>query len=149
MARLCDATPRPTARHRHELAGRQYAGDLGRRGRRADDGARRVFPHPQPEALGSIVAVLVVTAALLAVEHFVETPREAVERTLYELAAAVEANDVSAALSFVATSATPAIRNEIERQMPQVKIERARVIGTPKIEVGADPERRPRSSAAA
>ena len=88
-------------------------------------------------ALGSIVAVCVVTAALLAVEHFVETPREAVERTLYELAAAVEANDVSAALSFVATSATPAIRKEIERQMPQVKIERARVIGTPKIEVGA------------
>jgi hypothetical protein len=88
-------------------------------------------------ALGSIVAVCLVTAALLAVEHFVKTPSEAVERTLYELAAAVEANDVPAALSFVATSATPTIRNEIERQMPQLKIERARVLGTPKIEVGS------------
>jgi hypothetical protein len=89
-------------------------------------------------ALGSIVAVCVVTAALLAVEHFVETPSEAVERTLYELAAAVEANDVPGALSFVATSATPNIRKEIEHEMPQVRIERARVISAPKIEVSPD-----------
>jgi hypothetical protein len=96
------------------------------------------FHTRSSNALGAIIALLVVTASLLAAEHFIETPREAVERTLYELAAAVEANDVPAALSFVAGSATPGIRNEIERQMPQVKIERARVIGTPKIEVSAD-----------
>ena len=39
---------RPTARHRHELAGRQCAADLGRRGRRADDGTRGLLPHEQP-----------------------------------------------------------------------------------------------------
>lgn len=96
------------------------------------------FHTRSPKAAGAVIAVLVITLALVAVEHLVETPREAVERTLYELASAVEANDVPAALSFVATSATPALRSEIERQMPQVKIERARVLGTPKIEVSAD-----------
>ena len=36
----------------------------------------------------------------LGVEHFVETPREAVERTLYEMADVVEANDVAGALTY-------------------------------------------------
>jgi hypothetical protein len=98
-----------------------------------------VFFHTRSsQALGGIVAVVVVTGGLLLVEHLIETPREAVERTLYELAARVEANDVKGALSYLAPNATPAIRNDIERQMPQVKIERARVIGSPKIEVSPD-----------
>jgi hypothetical protein len=95
------------------------------------------FHTRSPNALAAIVAVFVITAALLISEHLLETPREAVERTLYELAAAVEANDVPGALSFLAPSAAPDIRNEIQQQMPLVKIERARVIGSPKIEVGS------------
>jgi hypothetical protein len=98
-----------------------------------------VFYHTnRPKSLAAVAAVLVVTIALLALEQVIETPREAVERTLYELAARVEANDVAGALAYLAPTATPAIRDEIERQMPQVKIERARVIGTPKIEVSSD-----------
>jgi hypothetical protein len=98
-----------------------------------------VFFHTRSSrALGGIVLVLAATATLLVLEHVVETPREAVERTLYELAARVEANDVKGALWYLAPTATPAIRNEIERQMPQVKIERARVIGSPRIEVSPD-----------
>ncbi len=96
------------------------------------------FHTRSPNALAAIVAVFAITAALLAAEHLLETPREAVERTLYELAAAVEANDVPGALSFVAPTAAPGIRNEVQQQMPLVKIERARVIGSPKIEVGPD-----------
>lgn len=96
-----------------------------------------VYFHTQsPKALAAIAAVLAVTAALLVAEHLMETPREAVERTLYELAAAVEANDVPGALSYIAPSAAPQLRTEVQQQMPLVKIERARVIGTPKIEVG-------------
>jgi hypothetical protein len=92
------------------------------------------------KALAAIVAVLVVTAALLVTEQILETPREAVERTLYQLAATVEANDVPGTLAFLASSANPEIRVEIERQMPLVKIERARVLGTPRIEVQGGPD---------
>ena len=91
-------------------------------------------------ALLSIVAVIAITAALLAVEHFMETPREAVERTLYELVAAVEANDVAGALSFLAPTAHANIRNDVETLMPLVNIDRARIIGTPKIDVEAGDE---------
>ena len=88
-------------------------------------------------ALLSIVAILAVTAGLLAAEYFWETPREAVERTLYELAATVEANDVSGTLAFLAPTADQAIRRDVEELMPLVNIERARILGTPKIEVAS------------
>ena len=87
------------------------------------------------KALLGIGAVLTVTAALLTAEWFLETPREAVERTLYELAAAVEANDVPRTLTFLAPTATSRIRQDVETLMPLVNIERARVIGTPQIDV--------------
>ena len=83
-----------------------------------------------------MVAIIVVAAALLAVESWIETPREAVERTLYELAAAVESNDVSAAMGYVAPMADAQIRQDVETLMPLVKIERVRIIGTPEISVG-------------
>ena len=73
---------------------------------------------------------------LLLVERLIETPREAVERTLYELADTVEANDVPARSRYLApTRRTRKIRKDVETLMPLVKIERANIIGTPKIEV--------------
>ncbi len=89
------------------------------------------------KALASVGVVVAMTAALLAAEWFMETPREAVERSLYELAAAVESNDVQAALAFLAPTADAQIRKDVETLMPLVDIERARVIGTPQIDVGA------------
>lgn len=91
-------------------------------------------------ALLAVISVIAIAAALLLVERLLETPREAVERTLYELAAAVEANDVNAAAAFLATNADPAIRSDVETLMPLVKIDRARIIGSPKIEVASEPE---------
>jgi hypothetical protein len=93
------------------------------------------------EAMLAIAVIIGVVGGLLLVEHFMETPREAVERTLYELAATVEANDVTGALGYLASSADTQIRNDIETLMPLVNIERARIIGSPKIEVedGAEP----------
>jgi hypothetical protein len=90
-------------------------------------------------ALLGVAIVIGLMALLLAVESWLETPREAVERTLYELAAAVEANDVNRTSGFLSPNADPAIRSDIETLMPLVVIDRARIIGSPKIEVGDDP----------
>ena len=63
----------------------------------------------------------------------IETPREAVERSLYDLAATVEANDVKGALGYLAPSADAQLRKDVETLMPLVRIDRARIIGTPEI----------------
>jgi hypothetical protein len=82
----------------------------------------------------SVIAVLVVTAALLFMESIIESPREAVARALDELAEAVEANDVQGALAFLSPKAVQ-IRSDVETLMPQVEIEMAHIIDTPSIEV--------------
>lgn len=87
------------------------------------------------QALAGVAVVIAVTAALLAAEWLMETPREAVERSMYELAAVVEANDVAATLAYLAPTADPELRSDVETLMPLVKIERARIMSTPKIEV--------------
>jgi hypothetical protein len=84
-------------------------------------------------ALLSIVVVVALVATLLVAERLIETPREAVERTLYQLAATVEQNDVASTLAFTTPDAT--VRTDIETLMPLVNIERARVMGTPHIEM--------------
>lgn len=81
-------------------------------------------------ALLAMAVVAAATGALLAMEHFVETPCEAVERALYEMADVVEANDVHGALDYVAPGAST-IRSDIETLMPQVRIEKANIMGTP------------------
>jgi hypothetical protein len=95
-------------------------------------------------AMWGVVGVAITIAALLAFNWFVETPREEVERSLYELAAAVEANDVPGALAFLSPSLAPngkELRKDIESLMPQVKIDRARVMGSPDIEMKDDDKR--------
>jgi hypothetical protein len=85
-------------------------------------------------ALLSIAVVIVIAAGLLLVERLLETPREAVERTLYELADTVESNDVAGALQFIAPGASR-IRKDVEEVMPLVTIDKANVLGSPQIEV--------------
>jgi hypothetical protein len=93
------------------------------------------FQTRNPKAFFGAGLVVLVTAALLVAERLMETPREAVERTLYELAATVEANDIPGTLAYLAPSADSNIRTDVETLMPLVEIERARIIGTPQIEV--------------
>jgi hypothetical protein len=83
--------------------------------------------------LGVLVVVLV-TALLLVTEAVLETPREAVARTLDEIAAAVRANDMPGVLSYVSPTAAN-LRQEVETAMPLVTIERAAIVGTPRIEL--------------
>jgi len=95
-------------------------------------------------AMWGVVGVVATVAALLAFNWFVETPREAVGRSLYELAATVEANDVPGALAFLSPGLAPngkELRKDIESLMPQVKIDRARVMTTPEIEMSDDGRR--------
>ena len=86
-------------------------------------------------ALYGVLGVVLLTAVLALVSWLIETPREAVERSLYELAATVEANDVKGALSYLAPTADAQIRKDVETLMPLVAIERARIIGSPEIEL--------------
>ena len=85
--------------------------------------------------LYGVLGVILLTAVLVLTSWLIETPREAVERTLYELAATVEANDVKGALGYLAPTANPELRKDVETLMPLVRIDRARIIGTPEIEL--------------
>lgn len=81
--------------------------------------------------LGSLVALAGVVAAtllLLAVERLVVTDREQVETTLSDLMAAVEANDVPAALAFIDPAAAD-MRADAEALMPTVRVDKARATG--------------------
>jgi hypothetical protein len=100
--------------------------------------AMAVFVYFQTRTNGALYGVLgvILLAVVLALTSWlIETPREAVERSLYELAARVEANDVRGALNYLSPTAVPELRNDIETLMPLVRIERARIIGTPEIEL--------------
>ena len=98
--------------------------------------AMAVFVYSQTRtngALYGVLGVILVIISLVLTSWLMETPREAVERSLYELASRVEANDVKGALSYLAPSADPQLRKDVETLMPLVKIDRARIIGTPEI----------------
>jgi hypothetical protein len=100
--------------------------------------AMAVFVYSQTRtngALYGVLGVILLTAVLALTSWLIETPREAVERTLYELAATVEANDVKGVLSYLSPTAVPELRNDVETLMPLVRIERARIIGTPEVEM--------------
>jgi hypothetical protein len=86
-------------------------------------------------ALYGVVAVVLVTAVFLVANRIWETPREAVERTLYNLAATIETNDVQGALKFLSPSVSAELRKDVETLMPLVEIEMARILGSPAIEM--------------
>jgi hypothetical protein len=88
-------------------------------------------------SLAAIFVVLIATTVLLLLEHYIVTPREAVENTLYSLADAVEQNDMSRTLAFIAPGASK-IRHDVETLMPQVTIDRANIVGTPRTTVALD-----------
>ncbi len=88
------------------------------------------------KAFLAMLAVVVLTGMLLVVEHLIETPRETVARTLNELADAIEANDVTGVLTFIAPTANE-VRTDAESLMPLVEVNKANIIGTPDITVDA------------
>jgi hypothetical protein len=97
------------------------------------------------KAFLAMLAVVILTGMLLVVERMIETPREAVERTLNELADAIEENDLPGVLTFIAPTALE-VRSDAETLMPLVKVKKANIIGTPDIAV--DERARPPTAAA-
>jgi hypothetical protein len=86
-------------------------------------------------ALCGVLGVLAVTAAFLLISWLIETPREAVQKSLYGLAARVEANDVQGVLGYLAPTVNSQLRKDVETLLPLVRVERARVVGEPEINV--------------
>ncbi len=76
------------------------------------------------KALAALCAVLLLTLAAVAVEYTIETPREEVTRTLGELFAAIEADDLATVLTLVDPAATN-VRSDAQTLMPEFQIETA------------------------
>ncbi len=85
-------------------------------------------------ALLAMLAAALATGALLVAEKLIETPREAVDRALHELADAIEANDLPGVLTYIAPSAK-IVRGDAVALMPLVKVNKANIVGTPQVTV--------------
>lgn len=83
--------------------------------------------------LAAIVVVASLTAAGILVEQMVVTDREAVEQTVYNLAEAIEADDVQGVLRHVSPQAGQA-RADAQREMGRYEVELARIISPLEIE---------------
>lgn len=81
-----------------------------------------------------IPAAVLLMVGLLLAEWLIETPREAVRRTLGELMAAIEADDLPGTLGYISSSAA-AVRADAESLMPLVTVDQANVIDVPNIDV--------------
>lgn len=89
--------------------------------------------------LYALAATVVLVIALLALENYVVTDREEVEDVLFEIAEAVERNDIDAAIEHVSPEAPGLERanQELRRiQFQEVKIK-------PNLEIDVFPERAP------
>ncbi len=95
--------------------------------------------------LYATLAAIVVTGLLLAVEHWVETDAERVEKTLHEIAAAVERNDLPAVMQFAASGAIDA-RSRLENEFPRYHFERVSIKHN--LEVKIDYDRQPAEATA-
>ena len=86
------------------------------------------------QARYGVLAVVLLTALLLILESVLETPSEAVARTIEEIMTEARDNDMPGVMSYISPSAA-GLRKEVETAMPQVTIETANIVGTPVINV--------------
>jgi hypothetical protein len=84
------------------------------------------------KALVAMLIAVLATGSLLVAERLLETPREAVVRSLEELADAIEANDLPEVLTYIAPNAK-LVRSDAETLMPMVKVNKANIVGTPEV----------------
>jgi hypothetical protein len=91
-------------------------------------------------SLLTLGGILVATLLLILVERLVLTDREQVETALESVLAAVEANDMPAALTWI-DSAAVNVRADVQALMPLVKVDKARTLGDIEVTVddAADP----------
>ncbi len=82
----------------------------------------------------AILCAAALTLVAVVWERVIVTERERVEGVIYGVAASAEADDMEAVLEFLAPNASR-IRGLVNRYMPNSEVERARVIGSLKIEI--------------
>ncbi len=96
-------------------------------------------------ALLAVAGVILLTGVGLLVERLVVTQREAVQQSMQELLAAIEADDLPGVLAMIAPSEST-MRSDAELLMPQFDINKARA--TDEIEVTIDRDKSPPTAAA-
>jgi hypothetical protein len=96
-------------------------------------------------ALLAVAGVILLTGVGLLAERLVVTPREAVQQSVRELLAVIEADDLPGVLAKIAPS-EGAMRSDAELLMPQFDINKARATG--EIEVAIDRDQTPPTAAA-
>ncbi|MBW3597224.1 MAG: hypothetical protein KY475_08110 [Planctomycetes bacterium] len=89
--------------------------------------------------LAAVLAAVVILIALIAVERWVVTDREQVEEVLFEIAAAVERNDIDGALSHISPRAAGVHHASTELR----RVEFQDVDIKPNLEIEVFPERSP------
>ena len=85
-------------------------------------------------AFAAMVAILLLTILAVIAEQLILTEKEKVEATIYGIAAAAEADDMPGVLAYLAPGASR-IRRLVTRYMPDGEVDRARVLGSLKIEI--------------
>ncbi len=83
-----------------------------------------------------VLAFLTMIAAIVAGQWIV-TDREQLKQNIFDLAKAVQANDVSTVLQFVSQQ-VPNTRTRIENEMPNYDFRKCRVIGFNYVEISED-----------
>jgi len=76
--------------------------------------------------LAAMGGVFVVVVVLLAVEIAVVTPTEEIQATLFDAAAAAEANDVDRFMSFIAPDSDERF-SELQARIPRFEVQRVRI----------------------
>ena len=84
--------------------------------------------------LFAMLGAILVVAALVLVEHLIVTEREKVYQTIFDVAAAFEANDRDAVRSFIAPQSRQ-ISRDADRLLSIVKIEEVKITDGPQISI--------------
>jgi hypothetical protein len=84
--------------------------------------------------LGGAIVAIAITVGLVLAERWIVTDREQVSRTLHEIAAAVERNDVEAALTY-AYSGAPDVRAHADAELRQYRFSEVNIKRNLQIEV--------------
>jgi hypothetical protein len=98
------------------------------------------FSRRSLAALLTLAGIVLATLGLVTLEHFVITPAEEVEQATYQLAEAMQANDLPAILALLAPSASKP-RADAETLSKRIKIIKAQVGGRLRVEL--DPSTQP------
>ena len=83
-----------------------------------------------------LIGIVGFTLLLALMEQLVVTEREEVERATYQLAAAIEANDLDAILTFLAPTAGK-VRSDAQALLARLQVAKAHVGGTLRVEIDA------------